>query len=145
ARGRAAQRTAAAGKPGGMARRQVAVTFELACADAHRLLRDAWNSVPVLALHINLACDQCRIWVSVVKTFGTFSGEIERRIWRIFEWMLSGLAAMVKTSILNRLSFDPFSFKQDGLASSEVDIGRSEIGDALVVSKMIIVSDEVAD
>jgi hypothetical protein len=37
------------------------------------------------------------------------------------------------------------SFKQDGLASSEVDIGRSEIGDALVVSQMIIVSDEVAD
>src|SRR5215472_13084991 len=59
--------------------------------------------------------------------------------------MLSGLAAMVKTSILNGLSSDPFSFKQDGLASSEVDIGRSEIGDALVVSKMIIVSDEVAD
>jgi hypothetical protein len=59
--------------------------------------------------------------------------------------MLSGLAAMVKTSILNGLWFDPFSIKQDGLASSEVDIGRSEIGDALVVSQMIIVSDEVAD
>ena len=59
--------------------------------------------------------------------------------------MLCGLAAMVKTSILNGLSFDPFSFKQDGLASSEVDIGRSEIGDALMISQMIIVSDEVAD
>ena len=31
------------------------------------------------------------------------------------------------------------------MASSGVDIGRSEIGDALVVSQMIIVSDEVAD
>src|SRR5262245_44784401 len=59
--------------------------------------------------------------------------------------MLSGLVAMVKTSILNGLSFDPFSFKQDGLASSKVNIGGSEIGDALVVSQMIIVSDEVAD
>src|SRR6516164_7909919 len=44
--------------------------------------------------------------------------------------MLCGLAAMVKTSILNGLSFDPFSFKQDGLASSKVDIGGSEIADA---------------
>jgi hypothetical protein len=59
--------------------------------------------------------------------------------------MLSGLAAMVKTSILNGLSFDPFSFKQDGLASSKVDIGGSEISNALVVSQMIMVSDEVAD
>jgi hypothetical protein len=59
--------------------------------------------------------------------------------------MLCGLAAMVQTSILNGLSFDPFSFKQDGLASPEVDVGRSEIGDALVVSQMIIVSDEFAD
>jgi hypothetical protein len=30
--------------------------------------------------------------------------------------MLCGLAAAVKTSIPNGLSFDPFSFKQDGLA-----------------------------
>ena len=52
---------------------------------------------------------------------------------------------MVKTSILNGLTFDPFSFKQDGLASSKVDIGGSEIADALVISQMIIVSDEVAD
>src|SRR5215471_14632567 len=59
--------------------------------------------------------------------------------------MLSGLVAMVKTSILNGLSFDPFSFKQDGLASSKVNIGGSEIGDALVVSQIIIMRDEVAD
>src|SRR6516162_5876341 len=57
--------------------------------------------------------------------------------------MLCGLAAMVKTSILNGLSFDPFSFKQDGLA--KVDVGRGEIGDALVVSQIIIMRDEVAD
>src|SRR5262249_32155115 len=63
--------------------------------------------------------------------------------------MLSGLVAVVKTSILNGLSFDPFSFKQDGLASPEVDVGRGEIGDALVVSQIImqiiIMRDEVAD
>ena len=32
---------------------------------------------------------------------------------------------------------DPFSFKQDGLTASEVDIGRGEIGDALMVSQVI--------
>jgi hypothetical protein len=35
---------------------------------------------------------------------------------------------------LDGLSFDPFSFKQDGLAASEVDVGRGEISDALMVS-----------
>src|SRR3954447_9764564 len=59
--------------------------------------------------------------------------------------MLSGPAAMKQASVLDCLSFDPFSFKQDGLTASEVDIGRSEIGDALVVSEMVVVSDEVAD
>ena len=52
---------------------------------------------------------------------------------------------MKQASVLDGLSFDPFSFKQDGLASAEVDIGRGEIGDALMVSQVIVVSDEVAD
>ena len=52
---------------------------------------------------------------------------------------------MKQASGLDGLSFDPFSFKQDGLAASEVDVGRSEVGDALVVSQMIVVGDEVAD
>src|SRR4029453_13046845 len=59
--------------------------------------------------------------------------------------MLCGLAAVKQASVLDGLSFDPFSFKQDGLASAEVDIGRGEIGDALMVSQVIVVSDEVAD
>src|SRR4051812_2741041 len=59
--------------------------------------------------------------------------------------MLCGLAAVVQASVLDGLSFDPFSFKQDGLASAEVDVGGGEVGDALVVSKMIIVGDELAD
>jgi hypothetical protein len=53
--------------------------------------------------------------------------------------MLCGLAAMKQSSVLDRLSFCPFSFEQDCLASAEVDIGRGEIGDALVVSQMIVV------
>src|SRR4029434_3844936 len=59
--------------------------------------------------------------------------------------MLCGLAAVKQASVLDGLSFDPFSFKQDGLAASEVDVGRGEVGDTLVVSQMIVVSDELAD
>ena len=59
--------------------------------------------------------------------------------------MLSGDIAVVQASALDGVSFDPFSFKQDGLATSEVDVGRRQISDALVVSQMIVVGDEVAD
>ena len=59
--------------------------------------------------------------------------------------MLCGDAAVVQASALDGLSFDPFSFQQDGLAASEVDVGRGEIGDALVVSQVVVVGDEVAD
>ena len=59
--------------------------------------------------------------------------------------MLCGLAAVLQATVLDGLSFDPFSFKQDGLAASEVDVGRGEIGDALVVSQVIVVGDEVID
>jgi hypothetical protein len=48
--------------------------------------------------------------------------------------MLCGLAAIYQASVLDGLSFDPFSLKQDGLGSAEVDVGRGEIGDALVVA-----------
>ena len=43
------------------------------------------------------------------------------------------------------LVFDPFSFQQDGLAPAEVDISRCEVGDAFVVSQMVVVADEVTD
>ena len=52
---------------------------------------------------------------------------------------------MAQASVLDGLSFDPFSFKQDGLTASEVVIGRGEIGDALMVSQVIVVGDEAAD
>src|SRR5215510_3788877 len=59
--------------------------------------------------------------------------------------MLCGLAAVLQASGLDGLSFDPFSLKQDGLGSAEVDVGRGEIGDALVVAQVIVVGDEVTD
>ena len=40
-----------------------------------------------------------------------------------------------------RLSFDPFPFDQNGLAPPEVDVGGRQVGDALVISQMIVVGD----
>jgi len=59
--------------------------------------------------------------------------------------MLCSDAAVVQASVLDGLAFDPFSFQEDGLAASEVDIGRRQIGDTLVVSQMVVVGDEVTD
>ena len=59
--------------------------------------------------------------------------------------MLCGLAAMLQASGFDGVAFDPFSFQQDGLATSEVDVGRGQVADALVVPEMIVVGDEVAD
>ena len=43
------------------------------------------------------------------------------------------------------LSFDPFSCLQDGVTASEVDVGRREISEALVVAVVIVVLDEGLD
>src|SRR5262247_100866 len=59
--------------------------------------------------------------------------------------MLCGDVAVVQASAMDGLSFDPFSFQEDGLAAPEVDVGRCQVGDALVVSQMVVVGDEVAD
>jgi hypothetical protein len=46
----------------------------------------------------------------------------------------------MQASVLD--AFDPFSFQQDGLTASEVDVGRRQIVDALVVAQVIVVGDE---
>lgn len=48
-------------------------------------------------------------------------------------------------SVLDGFAFDPFSFQQDGLTTPEVDVGRRQIVDALVVAQMIVVGDEGFD
>lgn len=52
---------------------------------------------------------------------------------------------MLQAPMLDGLSFNPFSFQQDGLASSEVDIGRGEVPQALVVSVVDVRDDEGLD
>ena len=43
------------------------------------------------------------------------------------------------------LSFDPFSLFQDGLAAPQVDVGRSEVLQALVIAAMVVMLDEGID
>ena len=52
---------------------------------------------------------------------------------------------MLQATLFECLSFDPFSFQQDGLTASKVDVGRCEIAEALVVSQVIVVCDEGID
>ena len=46
---------------------------------------------------------------------------------------------MLQPAIGDGLAFDPFAFEEDGLGPSEVDVGRREIVEALVVSRMVVV------
>jgi hypothetical protein len=46
---------------------------------------------------------------------------------------------------LDSFAFDPLSFQQDGLAASEVDVGRCEIIDALVIAAVVVVCHEGFD
>jgi hypothetical protein len=52
---------------------------------------------------------------------------------------------VLQAAILECGSFDPFSFQQDGLGASEVDVSRGEIAQALVIAAMVVVVDEGVD
>ena len=52
---------------------------------------------------------------------------------------------MLQAAVGDGLSFDPFSFCQDGWTASGVDVGRGEIVDALVVAAVVVVGDESRD
>ena len=52
---------------------------------------------------------------------------------------------MHQASVLDCLSFNPFSFEQDGVASAEVNIGRCQVADGLVVAPVVVVINEGAD
>src|SRR5258707_7313800 len=53
--------------------------------------------------------------------------------------MSGGLQPVLQAAVSNGLSLDPFSFGHDGWAASEVDVGRGEIVDALVVAAVGVV------
>jgi putative transposase len=147
--------SAAPGKMGGYRRPKIAGQWRAWLVDRIRSAEFTLRGLAGELADRGLKVDYHTVWtfvhregltyMSVVKTFGTIGGVIEWRIWRIGWERLCGLAAVKQASVLDGLSFDPFSFKQDGLTASEVDIGRGEIGDTLVVSQVIVVSDELAD
>ena len=49
---------------------------------------------------------------------------------------------MLQSSEFDGVLFDPFAFKEDGLAASEVDVGRRQVLQALMVAAVIVVLDE---
>src|SRR5271169_1264620 len=55
------------------------------------------------------------------------------------------MLAVYQSPLFDGLLLDPFSLQQNGLAASEVDVGRREIAEALVVAAMIVVLDEGCD
>ena len=59
--------------------------------------------------------------------------------------MLSGDCRVVQASGLDGLPFSPFSFQEDGLAAPEVDVGRCQIADGLVVTLMVVMIDKSVD
>ena len=50
-----------------------------------------------------------------------------------------------QASVLDGFAFDPFSFQQDGLTAAEVEVGRRQVVNALVVAQVIVVGDEGFD
>lgn len=52
---------------------------------------------------------------------------------------------MLQTPVLDFISFDPFSFQQDDLATSEIGVCRREIVEALVIALVVVVIDEGLD
>jgi hypothetical protein len=59
--------------------------------------------------------------------------------------MLCDLPTVQQAAVCDCLSFDPFPFDQNGLASPEIDVGGRQIADALVIAQVIVVSDEGLD
>ena len=59
--------------------------------------------------------------------------------------MLRGELAVLQAPLFDCLSFDPFSLFDDGLCSAEVCVRRCHIGQALVISAVIIALDEGFD
>ena len=52
---------------------------------------------------------------------------------------------MLQATVCECLALDPFAFEEDGLGSSEVDVGRREIAQALVIAGMVVMSHEGGD
>jgi hypothetical protein len=52
--------------------------------------------------------------------------------------MLCGLLLVQEAAIGDCLSFDPFPFDQNGLASPEVDVCWRQVADGLMITQVIV-------
>ena len=52
---------------------------------------------------------------------------------------------MKQASLSDGFAFDPLPLQRDDVAAPEVDVGRSEIAEALVVAAMVVMIDEGGD
>src|ERR1700745_4234533 len=52
---------------------------------------------------------------------------------------------MLQATVGDCLALDPFAFEEDSVGSSEVDVGRREIAQALVIAGMVVMSHEGRD
>ena len=59
--------------------------------------------------------------------------------------MLSRLALMVQAAFLDGQFLDHFSPFDDGCVAPEVNVGRRDVGEALVVAMVVVMIDEGAD
>src|ERR1700730_14754746 len=71
--------------------------------------------------------------------------KIRESLWLLWFVILCGLPTVQQAAIGDCLSFDPFSFNQNGLAPSEVGVGWRQIADAFVIAQVIVVNDEGLD
>ena len=52
---------------------------------------------------------------------------------------------MKQAALFDGFAFDPFPFQRDDIAAPEVDVGRGEIVEALMVAAVVVVIDERRD
>ena len=50
---------------------------------------------------------------------------------------ICGFLLVLQASFLDCVAFDPFSFQQDCLTAAEVDVGRRQIAQALMIAPMV--------
>jgi len=63
-------------------------------------------------------------------------------LWPIRVVILGGRFWVKQAALLDGFAFDPFPFQRDDLAAPEVDVGRCEIAESLVVATVVVMIDE---
>ena len=52
---------------------------------------------------------------------------------------------MLQSLLFDCVAFNPFSLQEDGLVSAEIDVGRGQVLEVFVVTRVIVVLDEASD